>query len=55
MAKNGRYEIITGNDCRNLKYIPTYEYNSITYTVDGALRTMLQEAAHKAVTDANVK
>ena len=45
------YEIITGNDCRNVDYVPTYVHNSVTYTVDGALRAMLNEAAHEAVAE----
>lgn len=45
------YEIITGNDCRDIAYIPTYVHNGITYTVDGELRAMLNEAAHEAVTE----
>ena len=45
------YEIITGNDCRESNYIPTYEHLGVTYTVDGALRTMLAEAAHQAVAE----
>ena len=44
------YEVITGKDCRKCSYIPTYVYDGVTYTVDGALRTMLNEAAHDAVT-----
>lgn len=45
------YEIITGNDCREVQYIPTYIHNGITYTVDGVFRTMLQNAAHEAVAE----
>ena len=45
------YEIITGNDCRDVDYIPTYTHNGITYTVDEELRTMLNEAAHAAVAE----
>jgi hypothetical protein len=45
------YEIITGNDCRDVNYVPTYVHNGVTYTVDGQLRSMLNEAAHEAVAE----
>lgn len=45
------YEIITGKDCRKTDYIPTYVHNGVTYTVDGELRSMLNEAAHEAVSE----
>ena len=45
------YEVLTGKDCRDCSYIPTYVHQGVTYTVDGGLRTMLNEAAHAAVAE----
>jgi hypothetical protein len=45
------YEVLTGKDCRQSSYIPTYTHQNITYKVDGELRTMLAEAAHQAVAE----
>ena len=45
------YEILTGLDCRENPYVPTYTYGGQTYTMDATMITMLQDAAHKAVTE----
>ena len=45
------FEILTGLDCRENTYVPTYPYSGTTYVMDETMRTMLQEAAHKAVTE----
>jgi hypothetical protein len=45
------FEVLTGMDCRDNTYVPTYTYDGTTYTMDATMRTMLQEAAHKAVTE----
>lgn len=43
------YEILTGLDCRDNDYSPTYTYGGKTFTLSDELVTALKEAAHKAV------
>lgn len=43
------YEILTGLDCRENDYSPTYSYGGKTFTLSEELVTALKEAAHKAV------
>ena len=45
------YEVLTGLDCRDTTYIPTYQYGGTSYPMDAAMAEMLQDAAHKAVTE----
>ena len=45
------FEILTGLDCRDTTYIPTYTYGGTQYPMDTTMAEMLQEAAHKAVTE----
>ena len=45
------FEILTGKDCRDTTYIPTYTYDGTTYPMTEAMAEMLQDAAHKAVTE----
>ena len=45
------YEVLTGKDCRENTYRPTYTYGGKTYTLDETLVKALQESAHQAVAD----
>ena len=45
------FEVLTGLDCRDTTYIPTYTYSGTQYPMDAEMAEMLQEAAHKAVTE----
>jgi hypothetical protein len=45
------FEVLTGLDCRDTTYIPNYTYNGTQYPMDEAMAEMLQDAAHKAVTE----
>ena len=45
------FEILAGKDCRETTYIPTYTYSGTQYPMDAEMAEMLQEAAHKAVTE----
>ena len=42
------FEILTGLDCRDTTYIPTYTYGSTQYPMDATMAEMLQDAAHEA-------
>lgn len=45
------FEILTGKDCRDTTYIPTYQYDGTTYPMDATMAEMLQDAAHKAAAE----
>ena len=45
------FEVITGLDCRDTSYIPTYTYSGTQYPMSETMAQMLREAAHKAVTE----
>ena len=45
------FEILTGKDCRDTTYIPTYTYDKQDYPMDATMAEMLQEAAHKAANE----
>ena len=46
------FEIITGQSCIGNSYVPTYEYDGVTYTFkEGITAQQLQEAAHQAVAE----
>jgi len=45
------FELLTGLDCRDTTYIPTYTYSGTSYPMDATMAEMLQEAAHKAATE----
>ncbi|MBO5868864.1 MAG: DUF4886 domain-containing protein, partial [Oscillospiraceae bacterium] len=45
------FEVITGLDCRETTYIPTYTYSGTEHPMTEQMAQMLQEAAHKAVTE----
>ena len=42
------FEILTGKDCRETTYIPTYTYSGVSYPMDETMAEMLQDAAHEA-------
>ena len=42
------YETLTGKDCRETTYIPTYTYSGVSYPMDETMAEMLQDAAHEA-------
>ena len=42
------FEILTGLDCRDTTYIPTYTYSGTKYPMSEFMAEMLQEAAHEA-------
>ena len=42
------FEILTGKDCRDTTYIPTYTYSGTTYPMTETMAEMLQDAAHEA-------
>ena len=42
------FEILTGKDCRDTTYIPTYKYGGTSYPMDATMAEMLQDAAHEA-------
>ena len=44
------FEILTGKDCRENTYAPTYTRDGKTYTLTDEQLRMLKEAAHEAVT-----
>ena len=45
------FEILTGMDCRDTGYIPSYTYGGQTWTLSETMVEMLYDAAHTAVTD----
>ena len=45
------YEILTGLDCRDNPYVPTYTYGGVDYTMDATMVAMLKDAAHTAVSE----
>jgi len=45
------FEILTGKDCRENTYRPSYTRSGVTYTLDEELVKALQESAHEAVAD----
>ncbi|MBR2311066.1 MAG: DUF4886 domain-containing protein [Oscillospiraceae bacterium] len=45
------FEILTGKDCRDTTYIPTYKYDGTTYPMTETMAEMLQDAAHKAAAE----
>jgi hypothetical protein len=42
------FEILTGLDCRDTTYIPTYTYSGTKYPMSETMAEMLQDAAHEA-------
>lgn len=42
------FEILTGKDCRDTTYIPTYKYDGVEYPMSETMAEMLQAAAHEA-------
>ena len=45
------FEVLTGKDCRDTTYRPSYTYSGSTYTLDETLIDALQDSAHRAVAD----
>lgn len=45
------FEILTGKDCRDTTYIPTYTYSGTKYPMSELMAKMLQDAAHKAASE----
>ena len=45
------FEVLTGKDCRETTYIPTYTYDGTQYPMGETMAEMLQDAAHEAASE----